>query len=113
LIKFLKELLLEEVIEVTSFLSQKHNLQFSKIRLTNNKTKWGSCNSKGVLSFNWRLVFATKEVLDYLIVHEMSHLTHMNHSKKFWNLVEKIYPNYKTAKLWLKQNGKKLHLYLV
>jgi predicted metal-dependent hydrolase len=112
LIKFLKELLLDEIIEVTSFLSKKHNLQFSKIKLTNNKTKWGSCNSKGVLSFNWRLIFATKEVLDYLIVHEMSHLTHMNHSKKFWNLVEEIYPDYKIAKLWLKQNGKKLHLYL-
>jgi predicted metal-dependent hydrolase len=65
-----------------------------------------------VLSFNWRLVFAPKEILEYLVVHEMCHMIEMNHSMRFWNLVEKLYPDYKVAKLWLKQNGVRLHQYL-
>lgn len=112
LIKFLKEMLLEEIIDMAEFIKNKHNIQFDKIKIMNNKTRWGSCSSKKIIAFNWRLIFAHKEILDYLVVHEMCHLVHMNHSKKFWDLVEKIYPDYKAAKLWLRKNGRKLHLYL-
>jgi len=112
LIKFLRDKLLLEVTKLVDFFSAKHGLSFSKIRIMNNKNKWGSCSSKGVLSFNWRLVFAPKEILEYLVVHEMCHITEMNHSVRFWNLVETLYPNYKLAKLWLKRNGVRLHQYL-
>ena len=113
LIKFLRDKLLLEVTKLVDFFSAKHELSFSKIRIMNNKNKWGSCSSKGVLSFNWRLVFAPKEILEYLVVHEMCHIIEMNHSIRFWNLVETLYPNYKLAKLWLKGNGIRLHRYLL
>jgi len=111
-IKFLRDKLLLEVTKLVDFFAIKHDLSFSKIRIMNNKNKWGSCSSKGVLSFNWRLVFAPKEILEYLVVHEMCHMIEMNHSMRFWSLVEKFYPDYKLAKLWLKQNGVRLHQYL-
>jgi predicted metal-dependent hydrolase len=113
LIKFLRDKLLLEVTKLVDFFSAKHGLSFSKIRIMNNKNKWGSCSSKGVLSFNWRLVFAPKEILEYLVVHEMCHIIEMNHSVRFWNLVDTLYPNYKLAKLWLKGNGMRLHQYLL
>ncbi len=113
LIKFLRDKLLLEVTKLVDVFSAKHDLSFSKIRIMNNKNKWGSCSSKGVLSFNWRLVFAPKEILEYLVVHEMCHIIEMNHSVRFWNLVEKLYPDYKLAKLWLKKNGVRLHHYLL
>ena len=113
LIKFLKKILLEDILDIATFLSKKHNLHFSKIRITNNKSKWGSCSSKGVIAFNWRLIFAPKEILDYLVVHEMCHIAEMNHSKKFWDLVESILPEYKSAKSWLRVNGSRLHQYIL
>jgi len=113
LIKFLRDKLLLEVTKLVDFFSAKHGLSFSKIRIMNNKNKWGSCSSKGVLSFNWRLIFAPKEILEYLVVHEMCHIIEMNHSIRFWNLVDTLYPNYKLAKLWLKGNGMRLHQYLL
>ena len=112
LIKFLRDKLLLKVTKLVDFFSAKNDLSFSKIRIMNNKNKWGSCSSKGVLSFNWRLVFAPKEILEYLVVHEMCHIVEMNHSVRFWNLVEKLYPDYKLAKLGLKKNSFRLHQYL-
>lgn len=76
------------------------------------KTRWGSCSSKGNLNFNWRLVMAPLWVLDYVVVHELSHLKHMNHSKEFWNTVSLYIPDYKKAVVWLKDNGGTLKLQL-
>jgi predicted metal-dependent hydrolase len=112
LIKFLQDKLLLEVTKLANNLSAEHDLIFSKIKIINNKSKWGSCSSKAVISFNWRLVFAPKNILKYLVVHEMCHIIEMNHSTHFWNLVEKFCPDYKLAKLWLKKNGLRLHQYL-
>ena len=78
---------------------------FEKITIRDQKTRWGSCSANGTLSFNFRLMMAPPRVLDYVIVHELCHLTHMNHSKDFWNMVESILPNYKEHKKWLKENG--------
>lgn len=83
---------------------------YSSIRVADQKTRWGSCSSNGVLSFNWRLMLAPPRVLDYVVVHELCHLTHMNHSKNFWSMVESVYPNYKEYENWLKENGHKLVL---
>ncbi|MHB1392929.1 MAG: M48 family metallopeptidase [Clostridia bacterium] len=69
------------------------------------KTRWGSCSSKGNLNFNWRLVMAPEWVLDYVVVHELAHLKHMNHSKEFWDTVAIYIPEYKKAVAWLKENG--------
>lgn len=75
----------------------------TKLSLRNQKSRWGSCSSQGCLSINWRLMAAPIEVLDYVLVHELAHLKHMNHSHKFWELVEKNYPHYQQSEKWLKE----------
>ena len=112
LIKFLKDKLLVEIKNIVLDIAENYNLSYSKIRIMNNKTKWGSCSSKGVLSFHWRMIFAPQNVLHYLIIHEMCHLVHMNHSKDFWNLVQSMDDDYKSSRLWLKKNGALLYAYL-
>lgn len=82
----------------------------SNIRISNARTKWGSCSSKRVLSFSWRIGMAPVEVINYIICHEMAHLVHLNHSDKFWALVKMIMPDYLEAEKWLKANGHTLDL---
>lgn len=83
---------------------------YNKITIRDQKTRWGSCSSNGTLSFNYRLMLAPPRVLDYVVVHELCHLTHMNHSTDFWNMVASILPNYKEYRKWLKDNGHTLQL---
>lgn len=83
---------------------------YTSITIRDQKSRWGSCSSRGTLSFNYRLVFAPPKVLDYVVIHELCHLTHMNHSKNFWNMVEQIMPEYKVYKSWLREHGQELNL---
>jgi len=83
---------------------------YEKICIRDQQTRWGSCSSKGTLSFNYRLMLAPPRVLDYVVVHELCHLTHMNHSKEFWKMVESILPDYRIYRKWLKENGHTLHV---
>lgn len=83
-------------------------LKYTDIKLSNARTRWGSCSSRGSLNFNWRIVMAPIEVLDYLVVHEVVHLRHHNHSKHFWGMVEELYPEYKGQRGWLKREGHRL-----
>ena len=83
---------------------------FSRITIRDQKTRWGSCSGKGTLSFNWRLMLAPPAVLDYVVVHELCHLTHMDHSKAFWTLVESVCPDYRIHRKWLKEHGQELIL---
>lgn len=77
----------------------------SAVKIKEQKKRWGSCTSKRVLLFNWRIIMAPLDVLDYIVVHEMCHFVHMNHSKEFWSSVKSILPDYEERKLWLKRNG--------
>ena len=72
------------------------------------KARWGSCSAKGDLSFNWRIFMAPTEVVDSVIVHELAHLKHFNHSKQFWSLVYSACPNYKEQHEWLKTHQQEL-----
>lgn len=83
---------------------------FKKITIRDQKTRWGSCSSSGTLSFNYRLMYAPPRVLDYVVVHELCHLTHMNHSKAFWAMVASIMPEYKIYRQWLKEHGQELNI---
>ena len=83
---------------------------YSRITVRDQKTRWGSCSSTGTLSFNYRLMFAPPRVLDYVVIHELCHLTHMNHSREFWNLVASVMPEYKIHRNWLKEHGQELHI---
>ncbi|HID0886867.1 TPA: M48 family metallopeptidase, partial [Clostridium botulinum] len=80
------------------------------IVIKNQKTLWGSCSSKGNINYNYKIVMAPLKILDYIVVHELCHLVHMNHSKDFWQLVESIIPDFKERRNWLKENGYKLKI---
>ena len=81
------------------------NLEYGRVFVKDQRTLWGSCSGKRNLNFNWRLAAAPPEVLDYVIVHELCHLREMNHSKRFWGLVNGFCPDYKARKKWLKDNS--------
>ena len=81
---------------------------FGRISIRSQRSRWGSCSMHGNLNFNCLLMLAPEEVLDYVIVHELCHLKQMNHSPKFWDEVEKIMPDYRQAKQWLKETGESL-----
>lgn len=83
-------------------------VQYNQIAIRMQRTRWGSCSSKGNLNFNCLLGLTPPEVLDYVVVHELCHLIEMNHSKQFWDAVEKNMPDYKVHRKWLKDNGNKL-----
>lgn len=86
-----------------------NQLHFAKpikgIRFKNTSSRWGSCSNTGNLNFSTRLLFAPAEVIDYVIIHELAHLIEMNHSDRFWALVEKAMPGYEMQEKWLKKNG--------
>lgn len=84
------------------------SVKFEEIRIKDQKSRWGSCSSKGNINFNYRIIMAPDEVCDYVVIHELCHLVHMNHSKDFWNLVESVCPSYKQCIKWLQENGKQL-----
>lgn len=71
------------------------------IKITDNKTNWGTCDSKLQLTFNWKLAMAPQKVIDYVVVHEMCHMVHLNHDRSFWRLVGKIIPDYEQQENWL------------
>ena len=79
--------------------------RYSSITVRDQKSRWGSCSSRGTLSFNYRLIFAPSIILDYVVVHELCHLTHMNHSKDFWNLVASVMPDYKIHRICVREIG--------
>lgn len=81
------------------------NVQYGRITIRNQKTRWGSCSGKGNLNFNCLLMLAPDEVVDYVVVHELCHLIEMNHSKAFWRQVERVMPDYKKHRKWLKDHG--------
>jgi len=78
------------------------------VKIKEQKRRWGSCTAKGKLYFNWRISMAPPGIIDYIVVHEMSHLVHQNHSIRFWQKVGSILPDYKVRRKWLKDNGIKL-----
>ena len=79
-------------------------LCFKRISITGARKRWGSCGPKGTLNFSWRLIMAPIKVVDYVIVHELAHLEERNHSRKFWEKVRLLFPDYHPAETWLKAN---------
>jgi len=82
-----------------------------RIAVRDQATRWGSCSTTGVLSYSWRLILAPGYVLDYLAAHEVAHLVEMNHSPRFWRLVQRVCPGHERAKAWLDIHGSDLHRY--
>jgi predicted metal-dependent hydrolase len=82
-----------------------------RVSVRDQTSRWGSCTAAGVLSYSWRLILCPPYVLDYLAAHEVAHLMEMNHSRRFWRVVARIYPDWQRAKAWLNTHGTALHRY--
>lgn len=99
-----KEHAFEVISSKVEKLAKTIDVRYKKFRLSNARKRWGSCSTKGTVSINWKLVFAPKEVLEYVVIHELIHLKHMNHSKDFWRELERHVPKHKEKRAWLKKN---------
>lgn len=100
------------IIERLETISKEISLCPSMINIRQYRARWGSCNNRGELSFNYLLMMTPLYVIDYVIIHELCHLEHLNHSKEFWQLVEKFCPNYQIAKKWLSTYQSQLQWHL-
>ena len=96
------------LIKTTNYYEILIGVSVNKLIFGKYKSKWGSCNSKKTISYDWRIIMAPLEVIHYLIIHELCHIKHLNHSNDFWKTVEKYMANYKLQKKWLKTNSNKL-----
>lgn len=101
---------LEKILERVEYFQFYFSVKPNSIKVKEQKKRWGSCTSRRDILINWRISMAPADVLDYLVVHEMCHMVHMNHSPDFWNLVEKIMPDYKKRREWLRKYGVSLDL---
>jgi predicted metal-dependent hydrolase len=86
---------------------------YGTIGIRDPRTRWGSCSSRGNLSFSWRLVIAPAEVLEYVVVHELCHLRELNHSKRFYRLLDEARPSWRAEAVWLREFGQELHDYRI
>jgi len=107
-IKIYRKLAKQEFVRRVHFFAEQMSVQPTVIRVNGAKTRWGSCSSKKSLNFSWRLIMADDNLIDYVVVHELAHLSEMNHSERFWGIIGAILPDYKLRKAKLKE----LHLNL-
>ena len=102
---FFKKIAHEKLLPLLHKAVEALDQRVEKVSFRDSKTRWGSCSGRKTISLNWRLVFLPPEVSYYVCAHEASHLLHMNHSKAFWEAVERICPHYKKHRKWLKAHG--------
>ena len=103
--KHLSRLSAKELTARTFELAAVHQLAVRRVTVRNQRSRWGSCSAKRTISLNWRLVQTPERVRDYIILHELMHLKEMNHSPRFWNLVQEVCPDYAEAEAWLKRHA--------
>lgn len=108
--RWYKERAYEVIFERVEQFAHKYGFSPKQVKISSAKTRWGSCSPAGTLNFTWRLVMAPLDVVDYVVVHELTHLRVKDHSRKFWKAVESVYPEYKKQRKWLRMNGEKLNL---
>ncbi len=93
------------IAERTAYFAEKMGVDYGRIAIKAAKTRWGSCSAQGNLNFHWKLILMPPAILDYVVVHELAHRIEMNHSPRFWAQVERILPDYRERRQWLKENG--------
>lgn len=108
--KRLQELAKKVIPDKVAYYARLMGVTYGRIGIRRQKTRWGSCSREGNLNFNCLLMMAPPEVLDYVVIHELSHRLEMNHSARFWAQVEKVMPEYRVPRKWLKEHGGRLML---
>ena len=109
LMQWLSQRAFEVLEDRVSIFAKQMSVQPGDLRVKSMRTRWGSCSSVGNLNFNWSLVMAPLPVLDYVVIHELAHIKHMDHSKAFWKVVAAYCPEYKVYVKWLRNNGSGLN----
>lgn len=109
---FLKAAAREELAAASRRYAAAMGASFRRITIRDQKSRWGSCSAKGDLSYSWRLILTPPYVLDYVAAHEVAHLVHMNHGRRFWRLVLTHCRDASRAKKWLKEHGQGVHRYV-
>lgn len=99
-----KKKALEIITKKTENFSEKFNLKYNNLKINDAKKRWGSCSWQNNLNFSWRVIMAPNKVIDYVIIHEISHIKHKNHSQNFWDFVSSMMKNYKKYDFWLEEN---------
>jgi hypothetical protein len=95
----------EKIAGRMEYYSHRLHLFPKAIRITNARSRWGSCSRNNRLSFSWRMIMASSTVIDYILIHELIHIREKNHSRRFWTTLESVLPDYRKHRLWLKENG--------
>ncbi len=102
---FLRREAKSDLEQASRHFAERLGLAIKQVSIRDPSSRWGSCSTTGVLSYSWRLILAPPYVLDYLAAHEVAHLVEMNHSPRFWRLVDRLCPNVQRAKAWLDAHG--------
>jgi len=100
----------EKITERVDHYGNRFQLLPEGIKITSARSRWGSCSRDNRLSFSWRIIMASLTIIDYVLIHELVHIREKNHSKKFWNYLESVLPNYRKHRSWLRENGHLLQL---
>lgn len=108
---WLRNYVREEIIKEAHEAAKTIRVKFKKVTVRDTTSRWGSCSPEGNLSFCWRLIFAPRKVMSYIITHEVAHLRELHHGPKFWELVERMDPHYEKQFRWLEENAGELHRY--
>ena len=108
---FLKERARARLVAASDRYAVRLGREYTRLTLRDTRSRWGSCSSRGALMFSWRLIMAPASVLEYVAGHEVAHLAQMNHSPRFWQVVEDIHGPYAAPRRWLRENGEILHRY--
>lgn len=104
-VEFYKEKLYEKIMPIIDRYKNQLGVSPNEVKIMELQNRWASCTNKGNVNFHWKCAMAPIDVLSYIVVHELSHLIHPNHTPAFWNEVDKVYPNYDRQVQWLRENG--------
>lgn len=105
---FLKAQARDRLVAASDHYAAQLGRPYTRITLRDTRSRWGSCSSQGALMYSWRLIMAPPDVLSYVAAHEVAHLAEMNHSPRFWSIVDQLYPGYEAQKRWLRDHGTEL-----
>jgi predicted metal-dependent hydrolase len=110
LIRWYKQRAYDKLNQMVEQFSHQVGVLPAKVEIKNFKARWGSCSSTGVVQFNWRIMLAPRQMVEYVVVHELCHLLQHNHSKVYWAEVERVMPDYRECREWFKTNGWRLQV---